>query len=254
MRRTYPQVAGMAATGVTAIGVLALLWPNALAARAIFESKPVPQERFAVLAQPIGQSSWKLLVLEQIKRKPLCWTPRADGLVEPTLNSFNFAGICSRYLDSNGYSLRSGGSDLGTRFRLRLMQRGSTLQLQAFKPNQKVPIVVGHAPIPSRQRNGFVRLKLNDDWQLERRAYQGRTLSHLYFSNPDPVQLLMARAIREARGSSMAKLGPSEAPSMPPPIPNTSRSSYLASRRSSGQRVASTGPIPLQVIPYSGRP
>ena len=88
----------------------------------------------------------------------------------------------------------------------------------------------------------------------ERRAYQGRTLSHLYFSNPDPVQLLMARAIREARGSSMAKLGPSEAPSMPPPIPNTSRSSYLASRRSSGQRVASTGPIPLQVIPYSGRP
>ena len=149
----------MAATRVTAIGVLALLWPNALAARAIFESKPVSQERFAVLAQPVGQSSWKLLVLEQIKRKPLCWTPRADGLVEPTLNSFNFAGICSRYLDSNGYSLRSGGSDLGTRFRLRLMQRGSTLQLQAFKPNQKVPIVVGHAPIPSRQRNGFVRLK-----------------------------------------------------------------------------------------------
>ena len=254
MRRTYPQVAGMAATRVTAIGVLALLWPNALAARAIFESKPVPQERFAVLAQPVGQSSWKLLVLEQIKRKPLCWTPRADGLVEPRLNSFNFAGICSRYLDSNGYSLRSGGSDLGTRFRLRLMQRGATLQLQAFNPNQKVPIVVGHAPIPSRQRNGFVRLKLNDDWQLERRAYQGRTLSHLYFSNPDPVQLLMARAIREARGSSMAKLGPSKAPSMPPPIPNTSRSSYLASRRSSGQRVASTGPIPLQVIPYSGRP
>ena len=236
------------------MGVLALLLPNALAARAIFESKPVPQERFAVLAQPVGQSSWKLLVLEQLKRKPLCWTPRADGLVEPTLNSFNFAGICSRYLDSNGYSLRSGGSDLGTRFRLRLMQRGATLQLQAFNPNQKVPIVVGHAPIPRRQRNSFVRLNLNDDWQLERRAYQGRTLSHLYFSNPDPVQLLMARAIREARGSSMAKLGPSKAPSMPPPIPNTSRSSYLASRSSSAQRVASTGPIPLQVIPYSGRP
>jgi hypothetical protein len=176
--------------------------------------------------------------------------------VEPTLNSFNFAGICSSYLDSNGYSLRSGGSDLGRRFRLRVMQSGSTLQLQAFNPDQKAPVVVGRAPIPSRQRYAFVRLKLNDAWQLERRAYQGRTLSHLYFANPDPIQLLMARAIRQARGSSMAKLGPSRAPSMPPPIPpspKTSRGSSLASRLSSVQRIASAGPIPLQVIPYKSQ-
>ena len=246
----------MAATGVAATGVLALLLPNTLAARGLFESKPLAQERFAVLAQPVGQTDWKLLVLEQIKRKPLCWRPRADGLVEPTLNSFNFAGICSRYLDSNGYSLRSGGSDLGRRFRLRVMQHGSTLQLQAFNPDQKAPIVVGHAPIPRRQLNGFVRLKLNDDWELERRAYQGRTLSHLYFANPVPIQLLMARAIRQARGSSMAKLGPTRAPSMPPPIPPspmTSRGSSLASRLSSVQRIASAGPIPLQVIPYKSQ-
>ena len=246
----------MAATGVAATGVLALLLPNTLAARGLFESKPLAQERFAVLAQPVGQTDWKLLVLEQIKRKPLCWRPRADGLVEPTLNSFNFAGICSRYLDSNGYSLRSGGSDLGRRFRLRVMQQGSTLLLQAFNPDQKAPVVVGHAPIPRRQRNGFVRLKLNDDWELERRAYQGRTLSHLYFANPDPIQLLMARAIRQARGSSMAKLDPTRAPSMPPPIPpspKTSRGSSLASRLSSVQRIASAGPIPLQVIPYKSQ-
>ena len=256
MRRTYLQAAGMAATGVAATGVLALLLPNTLAARGIFESKPLAQDRFAVLAQPVGRTGWKLLVLEQIKRKPLCWRPRADGLVEPTLNSFNFAGICSRYLDSNGYSLRSGGSDLGRRFRLRVMQRGSTLQLQAFNPDQKAPIVVGRAPIPRRQRNGFVQLKLNDDWQLERRAYQGQTLSHLYFANPDPIKLLMARAIRQARGSRMAKLGPSRAPSMPPPIPpslKTSRGNSLASRLSSVQRVASAGPIPLQVIPYKSQ-
>jgi hypothetical protein len=246
----------MAANGVAMTAALALLLPNTVAARGLFESKPLPQERFAVLAQPVGRTGWKLLVLEQIKRKPLCWRPRADGLVEPTLNSFNFAGICSRYLDSNGYSLRSGGSDLGRRFRLRVMQSGSTLQLQAFNPDKKAPVVVGRALIPSRQRYAFVRLKLNDAWQLERRAYQGRTLSHLYFANPDPIQLLMARAIRQARGSSMAKLGPSRAPSMPPPIrpsPKTSRGSSLASRFSSVQRVASAGPIPLQVIPYKSQ-
>ena len=250
MRRTYPQATGLAVTGV-----LALLLPSALAARGIFESKPLPQERFAVLARPVGQNSWKLLVIEQMKRKPLCWTRRADGLVEPTLNSFNFAGICSRYLDSNGYSIRSNSSDLGTRFRLRLMQKESTLQLQAFNPDQKAPIVVGHAPIAQRHRNGFVQLELNNDWQLERRTYKGRTLSHIYFANPDPVQLLLAKAIRQSRGSNLARLGPPKAPSMPPPIPKTSkRGGYFASQRSNGQRVASAGPIPLQVIPYSRRP
>jgi hypothetical protein len=245
----------LAVTGVAATGVLALQLPSALAARGIFESKPLPQEQFAVLARPVGQNSWKLLVLEQIKRKPLCWTPRADGLVEPTLNSFNFAGICSRYLDSNGYSIRSGGSDLGTRFRLRLMQKGSTLQLQAFNTDQKAPIVIGHAPITQRQRNGFVRLELNVDWRLERRAYQGRTLNHIYFANPDTVQLLLAKAIHQSNGSGLARLGPPIAPSMPPPLPTTTSrgSSFFASRRSNGQRVASAGPIALQVIPYSSR-
>ena len=48
-------------------------------------------------------------MLEQIKAQPRCWKARQDGLVEPRLNRFNFSGICKRYLDSNGYSLRSGG-------------------------------------------------------------------------------------------------------------------------------------------------
>ncbi len=254
MRRTYPQAVSLAVTGFAATGVLAVLLPSALAAGGIFESKLLAQERFAVLAQPVGQNSWKLLVLEQIKRKPLCWTPRADGLVEPTLNSFNFAGICSRYLDSNGYSIRSGGSDLGTQFRLRLISKGSTLQLQAFNPDQKEPIVVGHAPIPQRQRNGFVRLELNDDWRLERRAYQGRTLSHIYFANPDPVRLLLAKAIHQNRGSSLLRSAPPRPPSMPPPIPKTfARGIAFATLSRNGKRLASAGPIPLQVIPYNSR-
>ena len=75
-------------------------------------------------------------MLEQIKQQPCCWTPRGDGLVDPTLNKFNFAGICSRYLDSNGYSLRNGGEDLGSRFRLSLRQSGNSLKLQALNPRQ----------------------------------------------------------------------------------------------------------------------
>jgi hypothetical protein len=68
------------------------------------------------------------------------------------------------------------------------------------------------------------------------------------------VQLLLAKAIHQSRGSSLARLGAPKAPSMPPPIPKTStRSASFASRRTNGQRVASAGPIPLQVIPYRSR-
>jgi len=232
MWRTYRR-----AVAVSAAGALSLMVPAGLAARGVFDSKPLRQERFAVLAQPVGRSDWKLLVLEQIKQRPLCWTARPDGLMDPTLNTFNFAGICSRYLDSNGYSLRSGGEDLGTRYRLSLRQNGSTLELQAGHGGSTTPVTIGRAVIPARDRNGFVRLRLDDGWRLERRVYRGRTLSHVYFAHPDPMNRLLARAAGGDSGDSFARLGAPTAPSAPP---------RLASRGtlSPGQ------PIRLEVIPY----
>ena len=232
MWRTYRR-----AVGVSAVGALSVLLPAGLAARGVFDSQPLRQERFAVLAQPVGRSDWKLLVLEQIKQRPLCWTKRADGLMDPTLNTFNFTGICSRYLDSNGYSLRSGGEDLGSRYRLNLRQKGNMLELLAGHGGSTTQITIGRAVIPSRDRNGFVRLRLNDGWRLERRAYRGRTLSHVYFAHPDPMNLLIARAKGGNSRHSFARLGVPAPPTAPP---------RLASRRtlSPGQ------PIRLEVIPY----
>ena len=236
MGRTYLRALTLAAAaGCGVAAAAALLIPSAHSARGLFDSKPLQQQRFAVLAQPVGQSDWKLLVLEQIKHRPLCWTPRPDGLMDPTLNSFNFSGICSRYLDSNGYSLRSGGEDLGTRFRLSLQQQGNTLQLQALNSRQRVPIVIGKASVPRRDRNGFVRMKLQPGWRLERRVYKGRTLSHVYFAHPDPVNQLLAR-LEDTPNDRFARLGAPKAP-LPP-------------RRTGIQRVASGEPIRLEVIPF----
>ena len=236
MGRTYLRkltLAAAAGGGVAAAA--ALLIPSAQSARGLFDSQPLQQQRFAVLAQPVGQSDWKLLVLEQIKQRPLCWTPRPDGLIDPSLNTFNFAGICSRYLDSNGYSLRSGGEDLGTRFRLSLQQKGTTLHLQALNSRQRLPIVIGKASVPRRDRNGFVRMQLEPGWRLERRVYKGRTLSHVYFAHPDPVNQLLAR-LEDAPNDRFARLGAPKAP-LPP-------------RRPGVQRVASGDPIRLEVIPF----
>lgn len=239
MSRTYLQAAGL-----TAVGLLAAGLPQEGAARALFDSTAMPQERFAVLAQPIGGAQWKLLVLEQIKTQPRCWTPRQDGLVEPSLNRFDFSGICKRYLDSNGYSLRSGGQDLGTRFRFRLKQSGTSLRLEALDPQQRAPLLVGQARISKRDPNGFVSLRLEPGWALERRVYRGRPLNHLYFAHQEPVNRLLALASRRGQRSGFSRLGTPMPPIAPLPLP----SEGATPRRTT--RLASNAPIRLQVIPY----
>ena len=239
MSRTY-----LRAAGLTAMGFLAAGLSQECKARALFDSAAVPQKHFAVLAQPIGRAQWKLLVLEQIKAQPRCWRARQDGLVEPSLNRFNFSGICKRYLDSNGYSLRSGGQDLGTRFRFRLKRSGTSLKLEALDPQQRAPLLVGQARISKRDPNGFVALKLEPGWALERRVYQGRPLNHLYFAHQEPVNRLLALASRRGQRSGFRRLEAPMEPITPPPLP-----AAPASRRRT-TRLASTAPIRLQVIPY----
>ena len=240
MSRTYLRAAGLSAVGLLAAGL-----SQESAAQSLFDSAAVPEKHFAVLAQPIGRAQWKLLVLEQIKAQPRCWKARQNGLVEPSLNRFNFSGICKRYLDSNGYSLRSGGQDLRTRFRFRLKQSGTSLKLEALDPQQRAPLLVGQAALPARRDpNGFVALSLEPGWALERRVYQGRPLNHLYFAHQEPVNRLLAMASSRGHRSGFSRLGAPMAPITPPPLP-----AAPASRRRN-TRLASSAPIRLQVIPY----
>jgi len=189
MQRTYLASAGLA-VALVASGLAARVPLPAVDAAPLFASAPLDGGRFAVLARPVGQDDWTLLVLEQIRPQPRCWTPRADGLVDPSLNRFDFAGICGRYLDSNGYSLRAGGVDLGASHRLRLQQQGSQLLLLARSSQELRPLVVARGAIPTRQRDGFVALQLEPGWELQRRLFAGRSLNHLYFAHSRPIQEL----------------------------------------------------------------
>lgn len=234
LRRTY---LGLAAAGLTATGLTALS-PWAQAAN-VFNSRPLDASRFAVLARPVGTSDWNLLVLEQIQAQPLCWEQRPDGLIDPTLNRFNFTGICSRYLDSNGYSLRIGDQDLASRYRLQLRQSGSELRLEASTPSKPTVLVVGRAQVPLRDRDGFVALALEPGWTLQRRAFGEQTLSHLYFANASPLPELLAKASgSETRISGQKPHLSSLRPPLTPP-------NLLAQSLSLQQ-----GPVRLPVIPY----
>jgi hypothetical protein len=190
MQRTYLALAGLALAGAG----LPLIKPPLAGAEALFQSADVEAERFAVLARPVGDDDWTLLVLEQLAAQPACWEVRKDGLVDPALNRFDFTGICNRYLDSNGYSLRIADEDLGTSYRLRVRQIGSRLELQATSSKDPAVLVMGSAEVPLRDREGFVALKLEPGWELKRRTYEERALSHLYFSSPTPLQQLIAKA------------------------------------------------------------
>ena len=230
MQRTYLPWLGLTAG-------LALAAAGAGRAASLFNGLPLDQQRFAVLAQPVGRDDWKLLVLEQIKPEPRCWQERADGLIDPALNRFDFSGICSRYIDSNGYSLRVGGDDLGSSYRLRLKQAGPAVELVAMSPSQPTELLVGRGPMRERDREGFVLIRLEPGWELQRRAFANQTLSHVYLANNTPLAQLLAQANRGSRPTaSLSPSGP--LPAMP--------SAATGLRINAG----GSGPIALQVVPF----
>ncbi len=190
MKRTYLALAGLA----LASSALPAVVPPLARAAGLFSSQPLEASRFAVLGRPVGSNSWNLLVLEQIKPQPLCWEKQSNGLIDPALNRFDFTGICNRYLDSNGYSLRVDDQDLASQYRLRLQQEGSELQLQAMSGDDPTVLVVGRASVPQRDRDAFVAIDLEPGWQLQRRAFGEQTLSHIYFANSTPLPELIAKA------------------------------------------------------------
>jgi hypothetical protein len=245
MQRTYSPWAGkpwlaqrlaLSLAAATA-GAAALGLPAGSAAISLFSSRPLDSSRFAVLAKPVGVGDWTLLVLEQIQPQPRCWQQRPDGLIDPALNRFDFTGICSRYLDSNGYSLRIGDEDLASRYRLRLEQHGGSLALLAMSPNESGQLLVGRGLVPQRDRDGFVQIQLEPGWQLERRVYGQQTLSHIYFSNGRPLAQLL-------EPGNQAGGGLARTPSLNPLQP------LQPPRRALTPPLQPQGPIALQVIPF----
>ena len=233
MQRTYLPWLGLTAL---AAGASVSLLPQVRAGD-LFTSQPLDNSRFAVLAKPVGRSDWTLLVLEQLAPLPRCWESRADGLVDPALNRFDYTGICSRYLDSNGYSLRVGQNDLGGSYRLRLQQQGTSLQLLAMNPKEATELVVGKGRLSRRDRDGFVALQLEPGWELQRRVYGQQALSHVYFANATPLARLLA-STAQAAGSATGG-----APGSPSPA-------HASLPNPQGGRSVGEGPIALQVIPF----
>lgn len=181
---TFPVLprAGLAALTVLATTLVTAV-PAPVRASALFAAAEVDQQNFLMVAAPIGTRGDKaqLNIYEQLKPVRPCFEV-GEGLpspVNPLLATFDFTGICNRYIDANGYSVRVGGQDLATSYRLMVTRSGGDMLLLAFPtkagagPEMVVARTRGSAP-------GFLKLHLEPGWRLMRRQFGGRNLGHLY--------------------------------------------------------------------------
>lgn len=147
-----------------------------------FQEQEINQSLVIAVARPYGEGKFDLLVLEQIPGKQQCWSESGDNpaLIQPLLLNFDFTGICRRATDSNGYSIRLDGQDLGLDYLLRVVPRNGELVLIGTARTGNFPeIVVGKT---KGLVGGFMKIQLNPGWQFTRRTYNGKALGHYYFS------------------------------------------------------------------------
>ena len=172
--RFLPAAAGLALS----LGVI----PAAQAQGSLFTTLPVDTSKFVLVSAPIGNGERSQLnIYEQRSDKRPCFAvgAGAPAVVDPLLASFDFTGICNRYIDGNGYSLRIGGDDLGTRYRLVVVNTGRDMELLAAPArdrSQPTMLVARSGGVAS----GFLKLSFEPGWSLRRRAYGTKGLGHIY--------------------------------------------------------------------------
>lgn len=174
-------------TGLAALASsLTVLAP--VQAQDLFGETQVSQDNYIAVAQPYGNQQYSLLVIEQIPGKKQCWSESGVNptTVNPLLLNFDFTGQCSRFTDSNSYSIRIDGKDYGLDYLLRFVKRDNDLLLVGT-PRQGTglsELVVGRT---FGVNDGFLKVDLDPGWQFSRRTYGGKTLGHTYFSGDSAI-------------------------------------------------------------------
>lgn len=210
-----------------------------------FEQQEIEQSQFVAIARPYGNNKYDLLILQQIPGKQQCWSESGSNpvTIDPLLLNFDFTGSCERSTDTNGYSIRIDGQDYGLDYLLRLVvQNNELLLIGTSRNNSKKPDVIvgrtnGIAP-------GLLKISLNPGWRFSKRAYQGKTLSHVYLTgdsqaiasinmnilnaaNPTPRALSSSSSAKPPKELTFTAEGTKPQPPVMPALPPKNSSSTL---------------------------
>ena len=239
MKSVIRRLTTLTALTAAAIGASAIASTGAIAQN--YSQQPIPSERAVAIAEPVANGRfYRLLVLEQLTDQRACFEEKAGTptVIEPLLLNFDFSGICGRRSDSNGYSVSIGNEDLSRQYRLQVTRRGNSLVLVALpgalpgRNNNDLPVLeIGRS---NGVANDFVKLELDPGWQLTSRTLNGSAQGHVYLSNSQSLETVVAQAGRPA-GSRPAPSTPGSAtprptapvPSVPAPPASTSSSPTL---------------------------
>ncbi len=213
----------LSALGVVAVGgSLAPLHAQG----ALFGARDVAQERFVLVAAPIGDGSRaQLNIYEQVTNRRPCFAVSGanPARVDPLLGTFDFTGICTRYIDANGYSLRVGDNDLATVYRISVVRSGNDNILLATPHRGKT----GPEMILARtngQAAGFLQFTPEPGWRLKRRHFGTRALGHVYIYRDNwPGETTAAPAGSGAPGATTPQpTTPAARPTSAPAVPGSS--------------------------------
>lgn len=215
LKRTYRALTALCLAGLGAAATSMASAPGAGAA-GIFGAEPLANDSTVALAQPVDGTRWNLVVVERLQAGNGCWQRQANGLVSLEPDALSNEAACNRLQSSSGYSLRAGDQDLSAPWRLRIEAVGNRLELQALNPSLPAPITIGIAPLPRRvDAAALPAFSLNPGWSFQKRSYEGRLLSHVYLSTPEPLGQLQARS-RDQASEPVARNSLSNAAGLPP--------------------------------------
>ncbi len=160
----------------------------------LFGSADLDQSKFVVTAIPSSSGNlYQLVIIEQVSSTRSCWSESGSNptIVNPLLLQFDFSGICGRATDSNGYSIRMGGQDLGVGYSFSFVRDGNDLVMVGSDPfNQDgAKVEIGRTRGLS---SSPMKVFLNPGWRLTRRTYEGSPLGHIYLTNNRTLNQVIA--------------------------------------------------------------
>ncbi|MFH7245393.1 MAG: DUF3747 domain-containing protein [Spirulina sp.] len=210
-----------------AAAVAGLVTPTVASANTFGQQSIDPNLAIPVATPVRNGAFYNLTILEQVPNRRQCWQEQAQEggptVVDPLLLNFNFTGSCDRKTDSNGYSVRINGEDLGVQYRLEVSPRQNDLVLFArhTRDRSQPAIEIGRT---QGRADGFLRIQLNPGWQLTRRLYNGQPTGHIYLTHDEPLPDFVVATVSQPLSSNTpalsAPLNPSSSsPSATVPIP-----------------------------------
>jgi len=150
-----------------------------------FNEQEVNQNHFAVIAAPYHHG-YNLVLVEQILGQQRCWAEKGNSpvQVEPLFLNFDFTNACKKSSDSNSYSIRFNGKDYGLDYLLDIVKKDGELHLVGIPRDKTKPqFFIGR---PHGLNNGSLKIVLEPQWRLTKRAYGQKVTEHIYLSYDSP--------------------------------------------------------------------